>query len=391
MVRSVLKTAICERLGIEYPIVLAGMGARGKATPPALVAAVSEAGGLGVVGGSGLPPEVLRTQIRETRKLTDRPIGVDLILPGKVAQDAGLTRSAVRQKLRAQSPEQVAFVEGLLEKHGLEPAPVEDEFVVADTSGEGGSTPGNSNRNMIQQQVDVIMEEDVQLFAAGLGDPAWVVPLAKARGMQVIGLAGSPRNAVRQREAGVDIIVAQGHEAGGHTGKIANFPLIPQVVDAVAPMPVLAAGGIADGRGIAAAIALGAVGVWVGTAFLASEECAIHADNKQQLVDGRSQDFEVRHVYTGKTMRSFRNLVIEGWDDAGLATLPVPYQKILMDDFDAAAEAAGRYDLHSNPAGQGAGSIREVRPAASIMEDLVEGTIETLARMQDRANVEAWS
>jgi len=99
----------------------------------------------------------------------------------------------------------------------------------------------------------------------------------------------------------------------------------------------------------------------------------------------------VRHTYTGKTMRSFKNLVIDAWDDAGLATLPVPYQKILMDDVNAAAEAAGRYDIHSNPAGQGAGMIREVRPAARIMEDLVEGTIETLARMQDRGNVEASS
>ena len=389
MARAVLKTAICEQLGIEYPILLAGMGARGKATPPALVAAVSEAGGLGIIGGSGLPPEVLREAIRETRKLTGRPVGVDLILPGKVANDAGLTRSAVRQKMRVQFPEQVDFVESLMDKHGLAPAPVEDEFVVADTSGPGGSTPGNTNRNMIQLQVDVIMEEDVQLFAAGLGDPSWIVPLAKAREMQVIGLAGSPRNALRQKQAGVDIIVAQGHEAGGHTGKIANFPLIPQVADAVAPLPVIAAGGIADGRGIAAAFALGALGVWVGTAFLASEECAIHADNKQQLVDGRSKDFEVRHVYTGKTMRSFKNLIIEGWDDAGLATLPVPYQKILMDDFDAAAAAAGRFDLHGNPGGQGAGMITEVRPAAAIMADLVAGAIDTLARMRERATVEA--
>ena len=397
MTRPVLKTEICERLGIEYPILLAGMGSRGKATPPALVAAVSEAGGLGVVGGSGLPPEVLRHQIREARKLTDRPIGVDLILPGKVAADAGLTRSEVRQKLRAQFPDQVSFVEGLMAKHGLEPAPIEDEFVVANTSGEDGGTPGNTNRNMIQQQVDVIMEEDVQLFAAGLGDPGWVVPLAKARDMQVIGLAGSPRNAVRQMEAGVDIIVAQGHEAGGHTGKIANFPLIPQVVDAVAPapvidavdLPVIAAGGIVDGRGIAAAFALGAVGVWVGTAFLASEECEIDDDNKRQIVEGRSQDFEVRHIYTGKTMRSFKNPVIEAWDDAGLDTLPVPYQKILMDDLNGAAAAAGRFDLHSNPSGQGAGMIREVRPAARIMEDLVEGAIETLTEMRGNTIVEA--
>lgn len=388
MSKPVLKTPICDLLGIEYPIVLAGMGSRGKATPPELVAAVSEAGGLGVVGGSGLPPDVLRQQIRAARALTERPIGVDLILPGKVAADAGVTRSAVRQKLRASFPVQVAFVEGVMAEHGLRPVPVEDEFVVANTSGDGGNTPGVPNRNMIQQQVDVIMEENVQVFAAGLGDPAWVVPLARSRSMQVMGLAGSPRNAERHVAAGVDILVAQGHEAGGHTGKIASFPLIPQVVDAVTPRPVLAAGGIVDGRGVAAALALGAEGVWVGTAFLASEECAIAEDAKRQIVQGRSQDFEVRHVYTGKTMRSFRNAIIEAWDDAQMSTLPVPYQKILMDDVNSAAAAAGRFDLHSNPAGQGAGLIREVQPAAKIMQSLVEGTIETLERMRSRQCVE---
>ncbi|MCB1742478.1 MAG: nitronate monooxygenase [Gammaproteobacteria bacterium] len=384
MARPKLRTALCDRLGIEYPIVLAGMGSRGRATPPALVAAVSEAGGLGVVGGSGLPPEALREQIRETRKLTARPIGVDLILPGKVAADAGLTRSEVRRNLRERFPEQVAFVEALMQRHGLQPAPIEDEFVVANTSGSDGGTPGATNRNMIQQQVDVIMEEDVQVFAAGLGDPAWVVPLARARGMQVIGLAGSARNALRQKQVGVDIIVAQGHEAGGHTGRIASFPLIPQVVDAVAPTPVLAAGGIVDGRGVAAALALGAQGVWIGTAFLASSECAISDEHKRQIVEGRSQDFEVRTIYTGKTMRSFKNAVIDAWDEAGLATLPVPYQKILMDDLNAAAAAQNRYDLHSNPAGQGAGLIDRLRPAAEIMQDLVAGTLAALNGMHDR-------
>lgn len=376
------RTSLCDVLGIEYPVILAGMGSRGKATPPALVAAVSEAGGLGVIGGSGLPPDVLRDAIRETRKLTGRPIGVDLILPGKVAADAGQTRSEVRVQLRQRFPEHVAFVRDLMEKYGLPEAVVEDEFVVADTSGGDGGTPGQSNRNMIQRQVDAIMEEDVQVFAAGLGDPSWVVPLARERGMTVMGLAGSPRNARRQKAAGVDVIVAQGYEAGGHTGKIANFPLIPQVVDAVAPMPVVAAGAIADGRGVAAALALGASGVWVGTAFLVAEECAIHDANKRQIVEGGSQDFEIRRVYTGKTMRSFRNPVIEAWDEAGLEPLPMPYQKIMMDDFNAAAAAGGRHDLHSNPSGQGAGLVDRVRPAAAIFNDLVDGAIEALARMQ---------
>ena len=380
----VFRTSLCEMLKIEYPILLAGMGSRGLATPPELVAAVSEAGGMGVVGGSGLTPDDLRSQIRETRKLTDKPIGVDLILPAKVAVGAGNTRSEVRTQLKTNFPQQVAFVEKLMAQHGLEQTELDNEFVVANTSGDRGEPPGSNQRNMIQQQVDVIMEEDVQMFAAGLGDPSWVVPMAREKGITVMGLVGSPRNAIRQVEAGVDIVVAQGYEAGGHTGKIANFPLIPQVVDAVAPRPVVAAGGIADGRGVAAALSLGAVGAWVGTAFLVSEECAIHDTHKRQIVDGESRDFEISRTYTGKTARMFRNEIVKAWTDADLDPLPMPYQKILMDDFNAAARAAGRLEVHSNPAGQAAGLLDEVRPAADIMRDLISGSVEALESIRER-------
>lgn len=384
MTGPVFRTPLCDMLEIEYPILLAGMGSRGLATPPALVAAVSEAGGMGIVGGSGLTPDELRNQIRETRKLTDKPIGVDLILPAKVAGGAGNTRTEVRAKLKADFPEHVAFVEALMDRHGLEPVELDNEFVVANTSGDRGETPGSNQKNMIQQQVDVIMEENVQMFAAGLGDPSWVVPMARERGMTVMGLVGSPRNAMRQVEAGVDIVVAQGYEAGGHTGKIANFPLIPQVVDAVAPRPVVAAGGIADGRGVAAALSLGAVGAWVGTAFLVSQECAIHDTHKQQIVDGDSRDFEISRTYTGKTARMFRNEVVEAWTEGELDPLPMPFQKILMDDFNAAARAAGRLEVHSNPAGQASGMLSEVRPAADIMRDLVAGAVEALNDVRGR-------
>ncbi|MGD8809494.1 MAG: nitronate monooxygenase, partial [Gammaproteobacteria bacterium] len=254
MARPVFRTRLCDILGIEYPILLAGMGSRGKATPAALVAAVSEAGGMGVIGGSGLPAEELQSVIREVRKLTDKPIGVDLLLPASLAKGAGTTRTEVRRQLNEKFPEHVAFVKSLMAKYDLPEVYVDNEAVVS--------------TNLIESQVRVVMEEDVQVFAAGLGDPSWIVPQAHERGMTVMGLAGTPRNAERQKAAGVDIVVSQGHEAGGHTGRIANFPLIPQVVDAVAPTPVVAAGGIADGRGIAAALALGAIGAWVGTAFL---------------------------------------------------------------------------------------------------------------------------
>ena len=380
MARQVLKTPLCDMLGIEYPIVLAGMGSRGKATPPELVAAVSEAGGLGVFGGAGLPADDLRKAIRKIRTLTRKPIGVDLLLPAKLAA-APSTRSAVREEIKRKFPEHVAFIRKLMDQYQLPDSVVEHDFVLSANSGGAQKTPQ-------EEQVDVVLDEDVQVFAAGLGDPSWVVPKAHRKGMKVMGLVGTVHNAQRQVKAGVDIVIATGYEAGGHTGKIATFPLIPQVVDAVNPIPVIAGGGIGDGRGIAAALALGAVGVWVGTAFLVSEECAISEVSKDQILRGASSDFDISRVYSGKTMRSFNNEIKRAWDKSGLDPLPMPYQKILMDDFNQATASAGRWDLHSNPAGQISGMLKERKPARMIFEELVDGTIATLAGLQRRVSAD---
>ena len=375
MARPVLKTALCDLLGIEYPILLAGMGSSGQATPPALVAAVSEAGGMGVMGGAGIPAELLREKIREVRKLTKKPIGVDLLLPARLAADAPPTRTAVREELKRKFPKHVAFVEELKRKHGLPDVQVENELVVSAHTEGGKKSPH-------EEQVDVIMSEDVQVFAAGLGDPSWVVPMARKRGMKVIGLVGSVRHAQRQVKAGVDIIVSQGTEGGGHTGRIANFPLIPQVVDAVSPIPVLGAGGIGDGRGVAAAMSLGAVGAWIGTAFLVSDECGLPGISKDRIVQGSSEDFDICRVFSGKTMRGFRNEIVLAWEESDLDPLPMPYQKILMDDFCESAAAAGRWDLRSNPAGQISGMLKKRRPAKDIFEEMVQTTVATLERMK---------
>ncbi|MCC7081052.1 MAG: nitronate monooxygenase [Burkholderiales bacterium] len=250
-------------------------------------------------------------------------------------------------------------------------AQVEHDFVISTHSKAGTKTPQ-------EEQVDVIMEEDVQVFAAGLGDPSWVIPRAREKGMKVMGLVGTVGNARRQIKAGVDMVIATGHEAGGHTGKIASLPLIPQVVDAVAPVPVIAGGGIGDGRAVAAALSLGAIGVWVGTAFLVADECAIPDASKDQIVQGASSEFEVGRVFSGKTMRSYKNEIIRSWDTSNLTPLPMPYQKILMDDFNESAARAGRWDLHSNPAGQIAGLLKQRRSAKAIFDDLVEGAIRTI-------------
>ena len=377
MTAPVLSTRLCDILEVEYPICLAGMG--GRWTPPELVAAVSEAGGLGVMGGTGMEVEALRGRIRRVRELTDKPFGVDLLLPvvtGSVDTSGGSGQPESQfDAVRRQYPRHAAFVDTLIEEFGLERADPPE--------------PGETGLALARKQVEMILEEDVAVFAAALGDPAWVVPMAREKGVKVMGLVGSVRNAHRQVAAGVDIIVAQGTEAGGHTGRIATMPLVPQVVDAVAPLPVVAAGGIANGRGIAASLALGAEGAWMGTAFLAAKECGIYDAQQETIIRGRSEDFIISRSYTGKTARQYQGPIVQAWENSGLDTLPMPLQGVLMSGFNAAAERSKRYDLVFNPAGQGAGMVNEARPAADIMADLVSETVSVLDGMRERVSVGA--
>lgn len=356
MSKGALHTTLCDELNIQYPIILAGMGMKGRATPPELVAAVSEAGGMGVLGGSWLDGDEVRRRIRAVRTMTDKPFGVDLLLPASMAEAAS-DRDEMRARIERDYPKHVAFVRQLAEKLGLPSVPAQG---------------GVMSPEFIRRQVDACLEERIPVFAAGLGDPAWVVPLARQVGMKVMGLVGNVRNAQRQVRAGVDYVIAQGYEAGGHTGKIANFPLIPMVVDAVRPVPVIAAGAIADGRTLVAALALGAVGAWVGTAFLMAEECKIYPGHQAEIARGGAEDFVVTRAYTGKTARDYRNAVIDAWEKSGLSPLPMPLQGVLMDDFVAAAEATGRHELINNPVGQIGGMLTRKRPAREILMSMVE-------------------
>jgi NAD(P)H-dependent flavin oxidoreductase YrpB (nitropropane dioxygenase family) len=348
---------------------LAGMGVWGMGTPPELVAAVSEAGGCGVLGGSALSPEEVRRRIRRVRQLTDKPFGVDLLLPASLAT-ASTTRTGVREELAKNHPEHVKFMHGLLERFELTPAPVENDIVNSDEYAEA--------------QIQVVLEEEVPIFAAGLGDPARIIPRARKQGMLVIGLAGTVRHAERNRDAGVDLVVCQGTEGGGHTGPVATLPLVAQSVDAIAPVPVVAAGGITGGRGIAAALALGAIGVWLGTAFLVAEEGGLPDVVKDDIVAGKATDFRISQAWTGKTLRAKRNVVTDAWAQSGLDPLPTPHQRVLMEDFLSAAQQAGRWDLYMNAAGQGAGMLAERRPAVAIMADLVAATVQALTEMPQR-------
>jgi NAD(P)H-dependent flavin oxidoreductase YrpB (nitropropane dioxygenase family) len=368
-----LRTPLCDLLGIEVPIIQAGMGwdKEGMTTPPALVAAVSNAGGLGCIGGSSIRPEVIRERIRAVRQLTDRPFGVDITLP-KMEEVRVPDPDEVRVEIEEKYPEHASFTDRLLVDLGLAPQPPDRKSWV--------KTPAAT-----REQLKVILEEQVPILIIGLGDTAEVVPLAHARGIKVMALAGAVKHALSHARKGADVIIAQGYEAGGHTGTIANFPLIPQIVDAVRPKPVVAAGGISDGRGVAAALALGAVGVWCGTAFLVSKECGIHPTYKRQILNGASEDF-VRTAYTsGHYARHYRSPVIKAWMDSGLDAMPTPYQGNAMDEIRRAAEAAERIDLLHVPGGQVAGMLSEeksARPAGEIVARMVEEAALTLNNMR---------
>lgn len=353
-----LHTPLCELLGIRYPILLAGMGGMwGQVVPPALVAEVSNAGGLGVTGCTDVEPEEIRRRIRAIRELTDKPFGIDLLLPASMDEAEPASVEEMWARIKREYPRHVSFIDETMREFGLQPAaPSRNWFL---------------SPRVIREQVQAVLGEKVPLFAAALGDPAWVVPQAHAVGTKVLGLAGSARNAVRQRKAGVDLIVAQGAEAGGHTGIVATSVVVPEVVDAVSPVPVLAGGGIVDGRGVAAALALGAQGAWIGTAFLASTESGIYAEHKQQIIGAASEDFIVTRAYTGKTARDVRNPFIDRWEKSGLKALPMPLQWVLLREFRAAALAANRFDLVNNPAGQGGGRLKQIRPARAIFETIV--------------------
>jgi len=370
MARPVLRTWLCDFLGIEYPIMLAGMGTlTGKiCTPPSLVAAVSEAGGIGVLGTTSMTPEVLTDNIREIRKLTSRPFGVDMLLPERVAPDALSIRSQAREQIRQKYPQHWDFVQSLRKELNLPEAAVGDEKAV----------------NVASTQMallEVCFREKIDLFAAALGAPDWLAPRAHAQGMKVLALAGNVRHAVRHKKAGVDFVVATGTEAGGHTGRIATMPLVPQVVDAISPLPVVAGGGIGDGRQLAAALALGAVGVWVGTAFLVSEESEIGDRAKDLLIAAESGDVDTHTLYTGKPMRGLKNRVTEAWKDSGLQALPLPFQKVMMDDFQLSAHLSEQIELEANPGGQIVGMLKQRKPAATIVREMVELANDTFARL----------
>ena len=370
-------TRVCEILQIEHPIILAGMSPVSRAP---LAAAVSEAGGLGVIGGAGMSLDMLRSQIREVREHTEKPFGIDLLLPNATATLADLRQPARQGREAGGLPQEyLDFQAKAAEELNISVKPFEPR------RGGGGGSLGSE---LVERQIDLMIEEGVPVFASGLGNPAPYTDKLHAAGMVVMALIGNTKNARRVAEGGADIVVAQGTEAGGHTGRIGTMALIPQVVDAVAPIPVVAAGGIADGRGLAAAIALGAEGVWCGTAFLASPEATLDEELKDRVVEANDEDTRITRLYSGKTMRNITNPLIELWESSGLRALPMGAQGAVSEPIQRAAREAGRIDLVRNAGGQAAGLIDSKRPAADIVRDMAAQAAEVLGRMPELAAID---
>ena len=373
--KPVLKTRLCEMLGIEYPILSAGMGptllGETAGAPVELVVAVSEAGGLGVLGGSGFTVDELRDAIREIKKLTGKPFGVDLLLPISVTSlgdppEGDVTEMRLKDLIQTIPKPHLEWLNKIIEEMNL---PDVETIVKL-----------NTTTMRPHESIAVCLEEKVPLFCAGLGNPGFMVERAHKAGMKVLGITGNSKNGRRMASAGVDLLVAQGHEAGGHTGRIGTMALLPAVIDAASPVPVLAAGGIGDGRGVAASLAMGCIGVWVGTRFLTTREGGALDINKQRILDSTDEDTRVSTAYTGKTLRASYNKYHDLWNASGLDPLPFPVQILISSYLLTAFIEAGKTEYVGGLAGQVSGIIREIKPAGEVLAEMVAETVDILSR-----------
>lgn len=325
-----LHTPLCDLLGVKHPIMLAGMGGVSYAE---LVAAVSNAGGYGVLGMAGRGPDFIREQMRQVRALTDKPFGVDLL----AASPDSLTAS-----------------------------------------------------------VEIIIEEGASSFVAGLGVPMPIMARLKAAGLKVMVVCGAVKHAVKAEQAGCDAVICQGGEGGGHTGLVGTLPLVAQAVEAV-KIPVVAAGGLYDGRGLAAALSLGAVGVWMGTRFIASKEAHAGQLYRDVIVAATDEDTVRTRSYSGKPMRVKKNPYVEDWERRPQDIQPFPQQAILSHQAGVMGGIGGQVegldpDRSAFAMGQSAGGVREVLPAGEIVARIMaeaETAIDRVASLRDRAKAPA--
>jgi enoyl-[acyl-carrier protein] reductase II len=314
-----LHTPLCDLLGVKHPIMLAGMGGVSYAE---LAAAVTNAGGYGVLGMAGRSPEFIRDEMRKVRSLTDGPFGVDLL---------------------AASPESLTA------------------------------------------SVEIIIEEGASSFVAGLGVPMPIMQRLKAAGLKVMVVCGAVKHAIKAEQAGCDAVICQGGEGGGHTGLVGTMPLVAQAVEAV-KIPVIAAGGLYDGRGLAAALALGATGVWMGTRFIASTEAHAGELYRQTIVEAADDDTIRTRCYSGKPMRVKKNPYVEDWETRPGEIQGFPMQAALSSRAGVMGGIGGQIegldaDSSCFAMGQSAGGVHDILPAGEIVARILAEADTAIDRM----------
>jgi NAD(P)H-dependent flavin oxidoreductase YrpB (nitropropane dioxygenase family) len=331
-----IKTPFTDMLGLTHPIASAGMARVAQAD---LVVAVSEAGGLGCLGGATFMPDPLRDQIQSITARTDKPYAVNILLPESLTTNDDAGWRPIRDAFKALSPEDQAKMAGI----------------------EAFLTPG-----VAMKQAEIILEATPAAVVITFATPRWFIDECHQRGITVLALVGSISAAKQAASAGVDILVAQGTEGGGHTGHASTLALVPGVVDLV-DKPVVAAGGIADGRGLAAALAMGAVGAWVGTRFVASIEAFGHQRFKERVLTGELKDVRITRAYSGKTMRSFSNEWTRQWEDTQDEAAPFPQQYAVAGPLVETGYLEGDLARGMMPSGQSVQNIHDILPAGEIV------------------------
>lgn len=371
-----MRTAICDLLGIDFPV-LAFSHCRD------VVAAVTNAGGFGVLGASSHTAEQLEHElVWIDDHVNGKPYGVDIVCPEKFeGKGFDLTEDQIVAMVPAEHRD---FVFGLLARFDIAPG---------DLGGDPFRMFGRLGDSVGEELMDVSFRHPVKLMANALGvPPQFMIDRSKSEGVPVAALVGAKEHAIKQVAAGVDILVAQGTEAGGHCGEVTTLVLIPEVVEAVGPdVPVLAAGGIVTGRQMAAAVALGAAGAWTGSVWLTTEEAETAPYTVQKLLAATSRDTVRSKGRTGKPSRQLRSPWTDAWnvDAGGPGALPMPLQSILSENIlrriDVLAENGhkGAQQLSTYWVGQGVGLMNKVRPAGEVVREMMEDYLDAVTRLTD--------
>jgi len=348
-----------------------------------VVVEVSKAGGMGVFGAVHYSPEQLREELTWISEHIDgRPYGIDLVMPEKFVRKEGGEEFDADKLWDLIPDEHPRFAGELCDRHGVPELSTEAE--VRDTSSLAWS------ERVAREQLEIALEFSPALVANALGvPPADVVERLHGEGIKIGALVGRVRHAIKQKEAGVDLIIANGHEAAGHTGDITTMVLVPQVAEAVAPIPVLAAGGIATGKQMAAAMVLGAQGAWTGSLWLTSAESELPPQVREKLIEAGSEQTSRTRCVTGKPARHLITPYTEAWDAPDTPDpLPMPLQTMattaaLTRISRTVHTAAGAQELATTPAGQAIGLIKRVNSCKQIVQDMKEDYVDALARIDE--------